>query len=214
MKRLTLRKPRSTAARGRALLHVSAVGALLLGATRAGAVDHGPQSASVDDAPPYSPPASSAGGGGFGVGVNPAALLNSALAFDVQIGLSRRVALLPMGTVFVGSAVKGGGGGLGAMIFPLPKRALHGFYVSPRLLYLVASQDFFTPDVYGNVAKRRATAKLVSAGATLGYQFNWGFMLRLGGGVSYATLTSSAGGADFEAEGAGFEPELLLGAAF
>ncbi|MCC6216711.1 MAG: hypothetical protein IT376_17760 [Polyangiaceae bacterium] len=205
--------------RGGSLAVAALAGAVQLWPLAARADDYGPGSGSVDDAPPYTPPAAPGGGTAVGIGVNPAALLYSAVAFDVQIGVSSHLALMPMGMVYVGGETKGGGGGLGAMIFPMPKRPLHGLYISPRLRYLSASQQFttfeFNPSSGSSeTTTEKATANLASFGSTVGYQFNWGFLLRLGGGLSYAAVTGGAGGAEFDAEGVAFEAEVLVGAAF
>ena len=177
----------------------------------------GPSTANAALAPPYEVGSTASAGGertsSVAVLVNPAVILLHTLTFDVGVAVSNKVALIGTGTVFLGD-FSGGGGGVGVQYFPAPRRTFHGFFMMPSLRYWSVSTEITTTDSAGETVTKDADASLVAVGCLFGYQFNWGFALRLGGGAYYAAATAESEG--YEADFAGFVPalEIALGAAF
>jgi hypothetical protein len=180
----------------------------------------GVKSANAALAPPYelgAKPASDERTSSVAILINPAGFFFNVLTFDVAYAMSDKLALVGLGTIFTGE-FSGGGAGIGIQYFPSPRRTFHGFYLLPSIRYWSLSTDITVSEVDENGdlrdVEKSADASLIAVGTGIGYQFNWGFALRLGGGAYYAIATAESSG--YEADFRGFVPtlEVALGGAF
>jgi hypothetical protein len=172
----------------------------------------GPGTADMLAAPPYAF-GGRASGRKIALTANPGALIVGRLGFDLGIAVGDRTSLNFMGERLSADDVSGGGIGAGAQVFFGSDERLKGVYVYPRIIYAWATVEASGTDpMTGYDRTLEASASLLGIGATAGYQFNWGFVLRLGGGVIYYVVAGESGDdVEISAAGIAIVPELAIG---
>ena len=137
-----------------------------------------------------------------GLFANPLGLALGYYGGEVDVPVSRHVAIGGEVQYYALGDTTAFGAGAGVLVFPT-KETFEGLYLYPRVSYANATSKagdiVVTADVYG-------------IGATAGYQWTWdsGFSVRLGGGVVYyaASAHASADGVEAKVALDGAKPVL------
>lgn len=124
----------------------------------------------------------------IGVFFNPLGAAVGVYGGEVDVVVGRKVTLNLQGAIYRVGDTSGRGLGFGAQFFPF-RSAFHGFYLYPQIAYAHASADVLGTSVSGDV---------LGFGGTAGWQWTWdyGFSLRIGGGVLWFADVASATSSD------------------
>ncbi len=118
--------------------------------------------------------------------INPLQAAVGVYGAEVDVVAGRHVVLGFEGAIYRINDTTAHGLGAGVQLFPFHS-ALHGFYLYPRGVFAHAT---------ASAASASVTSDVLGVGGTIGYQWTWnyGFTLRVGGGVMWFTGLSRTDG--------------------